>query len=87
MAKIVDKETGDEIEVQDGEKIKDACEELGVPFGCTNGICGTCMIDIIEGAENLTELTEQEYDLKRDKNHRLACQCRIKSGKVTVDFD
>lgn len=86
MAKIISAKTGESRKLKNGEKIRDACEELGVPFSCTNGICGTCMIDIVEGKENLSELTEQEHDLARDEEHRLACQCKIMKGEVKFDF-
>lgn len=86
MAKIINNKTGAEIEVSDGERIGDACEKLGVPFGCQNGLCGTCMIDIVSGEDNLSELTEEEKILERDKKHRLACQCRIKKGEVKIEF-
>ena len=82
MARVINSKTHEEIQIEDGASIKEACEELGVPFCCTNGICGTCMIDIIEGEENLSELTEEEKDLERDRKHRLACQCKVKQGEV-----
>lgn len=82
MAKITDIKTGKSVEIKAGESIREAVEKLGVPFGCEDGICGTCMIDIIDGEENLSELTEQEKDLMRDRKHRLACQCKIKKGDV-----
>lgn len=85
MAKIISAKTGKEVEVGDGEKIQKACEELDVLFGCENGLCGTCMIYVVEGEENLSELTEAEIDLERDKKHRLACQCNIKKGVVKID--
>lgn len=87
MAKIINKKTAQEIEVEDGENIKKACEKLGVPFGCQNGLCGTCMIDINSGEENLSDLTEEEKILERDKKHRLACQCKIKKGEVGLSWD
>ncbi len=86
MAKIISNKTGEEISVKDGESIKEVCEKLEVPFNCNNGMCGTCMIDVVEGEDNLSELTESEKDLGRDKKHRLACQCKIKSGKVKIGF-
>jgi len=87
MAKIIDVKTEREIEVADGESIKDACEKLGVPFGCNTGLCGTCMIDIVSGEENLSDLTEEEKILERDKKHRLACQCKIESGEVGISWE
>ena len=86
MARITSAKTNESRGVPNGSKIRDACEELGVPFSCTNGICGTCMIDIVEGKGNLSELTEQEQDLARDEEHRLACQCRIIKGEVKFGF-
>ena len=84
MAKISYEEN--EIEVKDGEAIKEACEELGVPFSCTDGICGTCMIDIEDGEENLNELNQAELDMGRDRKTRLACQCKINQGLVRITF-
>lgn len=86
MSKITNLKTGKSVEIKDGDKIRDAVEKLGVPFGCEEGICGTCMIDVVEGENNLSELTEQERDLMRDKNHRLACQCKIRKGDVKIEF-
>jgi ferredoxin len=86
MAKIIYKKTGAEKEIPNGEKIKSAAEEMGVLFGCEDGICGTCMINIVKGEENLSELTQPEKDLERDKKNRLACQCKIKKGTVEIDF-
>jgi len=77
---------GEEREVKDGEGIKEAARELGVPFGCEHGVCGTCKIDIVEGAENLNELNEAEEDMGRDRDHRLACQCKILQGNVEIRF-
>ncbi len=53
----------EEIEVEDGENICDAIEEAGVPIGCSNGVCGTCEIEVLEGMENLSELNQEEQDL------------------------
>ena len=75
-----------EIEVTDGEKIQEACEQLGVPFGCSQGICGTCLIEIEEGGENLSEHTPEEEDMDMGETHRLACQCKIKSGTVKIKY-
>lgn len=79
--------TGEEFEVTDGQAIQSACEEAGVPFGCSEGICGTCLIEIKEGRENLSEYTQQEKDFLGDERHeRLACQCRLKKGCVKISF-
>ena len=86
MGKLTYSKTKISKEVKDGEKIMTAAEEMGVLFGCEDGICGTCMIDVVRGEKNLSELTQPEKDLERDEKHRLACQCRIKKGEVVIDF-
>ncbi len=84
VAILKNSKTGKAKEISDGENIRHAAEILGVEFNCKNGICGTCMIDIVKGEENLSQLTQPEKELKRDRKHRLACQCRIKSGEVEI---
>lgn len=87
MAKIIFTKSNKEIEVADGEGIHDACEQVGVMFGCNVGVCGTCTVFIQEGHENLTERTQQEIDLLGDdENLRLACQCKITGGVVKIDY-
>ena len=83
---VILKTNDKKVEVPDGDPIRDAGEELGVPFGCRSGLCGTCMIDIIGGEDNLGELTEEEVAVDRDRKHRLACQAKIKNGTVTIKF-
>lgn len=88
MAKLIFDHNGDEIELDDEAPIAEACEEAGVPFACTEGVCGTCVIEIREGKENLSDPTQEEKDFLGDGccEERLACQCRIKKGKVRISF-
>ncbi len=88
MATLKFKNTEEESELPDGEKIAELCEEAGVPFACTEGVCGTCVIEVCEGHENLTPPTQEELDFLGEDTcgERLACQCRIKQGKVTITF-
>ncbi len=78
-----------EVEVPEGEPLIDAAQELGVLFSCENGTCGTCLTNIEEGEENLSELTQEERDfgIEEGENRRLMCQCRIKSGEVKIRYD
>ncbi len=75
-----------EVDITNGEKIVDAIEENGVPIGCSNGVCGTCEIEILEGMENLSELNDEERDLGMEGNKRLGCQCVINDGTVKMTF-
>jgi len=75
-----------EFQLEDNSKIEETCKDLGVPFNCKNGTCGTCIVEVTQGEDNLSDLNEKEKSLALDKTHRLACQCKIKSGEVEVDF-
>ena len=87
MAKIIVSNTNQETETPDNDSIKETCEEqLGIPFGCKNGICGVCRINIEEGIENLSEKNEKEEDMFPDKpDIRLACQSKIKEGTIKIN--
>lgn len=84
MAKLII--DGKKFELPDGSRIDEACENIGIPFSCNSGVCGTCQIRVVEGAENLSDLNEEENALGMDKNTRLSCQCSIKSGMVKITY-
>lgn len=88
MAKLVFGHNGEEIELPEDAPISEACEEAGVPFACTEGVCGTCVIEVVEGKENLTPPTPEEEDFLGEGtlDERLACQCKIRCGKVKITF-
>ncbi len=76
----------DQVDVLDGNEVMDAAEELGVSFGCGNGVCGACEVEVKEGMENLNSLTEAEEDMMLDDGHRLMCQCKITKGTVKISI-
>ncbi|HLD00258.1 MAG TPA: 2Fe-2S iron-sulfur cluster-binding protein [Candidatus Nanoarchaeia archaeon] len=84
MAKITAENSS--IEVADGAMLWQSCEELGVPFGCRSGNCGTCRIKVLQGMENLGSRNEQEEKMFLEADERLACQCRIKQGEIKIKF-
>jgi ferredoxin len=90
MAKLINEETKEQIEVKenDNDDLIEKAEKLGVPFGCQDGICGSCRAEITEGMENLSDFTEQEKDMGFDESgdERLLCQCKIKKGDVKFKF-
>jgi len=98
-AKLVVLDRGKEIElgkVETGDCIKSCCEEAGVPFACEEGICGTCIIEVMEGDDNLSDYNQEEEDFLGQKPQsrkagqgveRLACQCKVRSpGEVKFRF-
>lgn len=88
MAKLIFDHNNEEIDLPDNSPLTEACEEAGVPFACTEGVCGTCVIEIKEGHENLSPPTQEEEDFlgAGTSDERLACQCKIKSGCVRILF-
>lgn len=88
MAKLIFENNDDEIELEDNSPIAEACEDEGVPFACEEGVCGTCVIEIVSGGENLSSPTQEEEDFLGEGccDERLACQCRIKKGTVKIRF-
>ena len=87
MAKIIFTTTDEEVIIEDGSSIQECCEDAGVPFACTEGICGTCVIEVEEGMENLSDYSQEEEDFLGEKGcERLACQCKIKQGTVKISF-
>lgn len=88
MPKLIFQDTGDEEDLPENAPIAECCEKAGVPFACTEGVCGTCVIEIIEGEENLSKPTQEEKDFLGEGTlrERLACQCFIKCGQVKIKF-
>jgi ferredoxin len=76
-----------EANVPDGGRLVDVCDECRapVPFSCRSASCGTCRIDVLEGAGLLEPPRDDELevlDLFGDDpaRCRLACQARVRSG-------
>lgn len=78
------------VDVEDGSRLQDAIDSSGadIPFGCREGNCATCMIEVLSGMENLNPPTAAEKVTllaeEIEQNIRLACQCRISGGAITV---
>ena len=87
MAKIIFEDNDEEFDLPDGSPLMEACEQAGVPFACTEGVCGTCVVEVTEGMDNLSEFNQAEADFLGELDReRLACQCSIKSGCVKLKF-
>ena len=96
MAKLIREDNFDgkieteerEVNDNDNSDLIDKAEELGVAFGCQDGRCGSCRVEVAEGMGNLTEKTTNEDDVlgseEDSENYRLMCQCKIKNGLVKI---
>jgi ferredoxin len=78
-------------EVEPGELLLEAGEKAGVEMeaGCFNCSCGTCVVEVVSGMENLAEPTPEELDVldawnKDPETHRLTCCVKIEKGEVVI---
>lgn len=78
------------IDVREDYPLIDMCEEYdtSILFGCRDGACGACMVRILDGAENLSPMQDDEKDfletMAAEPDERLACQCKVR-GDVTLE--
>jgi ferredoxin len=87
-------ETSDrEIELPEGDDVNllrfAMRHEVGLPWKCASGLCGTDRVLIVEGAEHLSPPRRREKDRLGDlidEGVRLACQTYV-SGPCTVVWD
>ena len=86
MPKVTFQDDNLEVDVEAGSNLKDVAEDAGamIPFGCEQGICGTCL-STVEGSVSAIEENEQETleAMGAEEGQRLACQCQVE-GDVTV---
>lgn len=91
MHNVLNKTENQELNLVDSDLslLKQAeAEGMGLPFGCTSGACGACLIIIDEGADQLSPVTDIEMKtLERltenrpelnGKKIRLSCQAKVK---------
>ena len=73
-----------QVNVNDGERVQGAATELGVSFGCRKGVCGACVVEVLEGMENLSAKGDAENDYSMRDTDRMMCQCSIDGGEVSI---
>lgn len=92
MAKVHIINENKTIEVPDGALLLELDGKSNILFACREGVCTTCLVDVIEGAENLENPTEiEEMTLSTltpgtAKNPRLMCVSKIKHGEIKVKY-
>src|ERR1700753_722505 len=76
---------GQSIQATDGRSLFDHAEALGidVPTSCRKqGKCKECMVEVVEGMDALSPMTEAERHLKG--NFRLSCQTCVTAANGHV---
>ena len=88
-AKLTFEDIGQTVNVPAGIRVIDVSEKVGagIIYGCREGDCGTCMMHVTEGWNNLTEPSVLEEKVLREnmaaRHDRLACQAQL-LGDCTV---
>lgn len=90
MHKVHISTTGESFSLPHNSHLSDAAELqiAGLVFGCRSGMCGICVIDVVDGVHNLSPAQESESWFLESLGHpeaskRLACQCKLQ-GDVTI---
>ena len=88
-ANLTFKDIGLTVNVPAGVRVIEISEKVGagIVYGCREGDCGTCMMKVEEGWDNLSTPTIIEDKVLKDnlagRHYRLACQAQV-IGDVTV---
>lgn len=75
------------VAVPEGGALVDTCDDhtAPVPFSCKSASCGTCRVEVLEGASELLPAADDELDVldifaTPPPGHRLACQAKMRPG-------
>lgn len=83
MPKVTFLANGQTYECAAGTSFLDLCQKHDAPhdFGCTVGGCGTCRLELVSGAQNVSGMTDDERDtigmVTDVAGARLGCQIKI----------
>jgi ferredoxin len=87
--KITFKDIDQTVNVPAGTRVIEVSEKIGagIIYGCREGDCGTCIMEVTEGWNNLTVPSVLEEKVLKEnmagRHNRLACQAQI-LGDCTV---
>lgn len=92
MPRLVFERTRYEVNVPDGGRVIDVCDEhfmAGISFACRHANCGICRVEVIDEAglceppdDDELQLTEGVF--RHGPEVRLACQLRVRAGDGVV---
>lgn len=90
MASVEVKNDAKTVEVPDGSLLVELDGKCSILFACRVGSCGSCKVKVLEGAENLEPPNDAEQAglsiFATDPAERLLCVCRMKGGKIKVEY-
>jgi len=71
-----------------GETVLEAAARVGIelPFSCRAGVCSTCRTKVVRGEVEMAQNYALE-DWEVEQGYVLACQSRVKSAVLELDYD
>ncbi|MGB5064185.1 MAG: 2Fe-2S iron-sulfur cluster-binding protein [Candidatus Competibacter sp.] len=78
------------VTVPAGTRVIEISDKLnsGIIYGCREGDCGTCLMKVVQGMENLSEPSALETRVLQEhfagRDVRLACQAQALGGEIVV---
>jgi ferredoxin len=91
-AKITFEDIQQAVEVPAGTRVIEVSEKIGagIIYGCREGDCGTCMMHVAGGWNNLTEPSVLEEKVPSEnmasRHDRLACPMIVWDEDLLVEF-
>ena len=77
------------VKADPGEWLYDVVQRanIGIPFSCKAGACGTCATEVLEGNDNLGDQSAREVRALNSANldskiYRLPCLCDVNGDVV-----
>ncbi len=89
-ANVTFENIGITISVPAGTRLIEISEKVGagITYGCREGECGTCMMRVVSGMENMSERSVLEDKVLQEnmagRNNRLSCQAQVLGGDIVV---
>lgn len=89
-ANVTFEDIGVTVTVPAGTRLIELSEKVGagITYSCREGECGTCIMKIVSGMENMSERSVLEDKVLQEnmagRQHRLACQAQVLGGEIVV---
>jgi ferredoxin len=89
-ASVTFEDIGITVIVPAGTRLIEVSEQVGagITYSCREGECGTCIMKIVSGMENLAQRSVLEDKVLQEnmagRNNRLACQAQVLGGEIVV---
>jgi ferredoxin len=89
-ARVTFEDIGISVTVPAGTRLIEVSEQVGagIVYSCREGECGTCIMKIVSGMENLAQRSVLEDKVLQEnlagRNNRLACQAQVLGGEIVV---